>query len=55
MVTHIVENRLGKTSLSYSGQLDLYQKVVSAEFPDQPTVECWIHLVNSGAASRGNG
>jgi ATP-dependent exoDNAse (exonuclease V) beta subunit len=41
-----------KTALSYSGQLHLYQQVVSAAYPDQPTAECWIHLVSSGAALR---
>jgi hypothetical protein len=40
-----------QTALSYSGQLTLYQQVVSAEFPDDPKAECWIHLVSSGAAA----
>ena len=44
-----------KTALSYSGQLDLYQQVVSGEYPDQPAAECWIHLVSSGAATRVTG
>ena len=41
-----------KTALSYSGQLDLYQQVVLAEYPDQLAAECWIHLVSSAAATR---
>ena len=41
-----------RTALSYSGQLELYQQVVSAKFPDGPEAECWIHLVSSGAAVR---
>lgn len=41
-----------KTALSYSGQLQLYQQVVSAAYPDQPNAECWIHLVSSGVAVR---
>ncbi|MBN8457515.1 MAG: UvrD-helicase domain-containing protein [Verrucomicrobia bacterium] len=41
-----------KNALSYSGQLHLYQQVVSAANPDQPSPECWIHLVSSGAAVR---
>lgn len=44
-----------KTALSYSGQLHLYQQVVSAAYPDQPALECWIHLVSSGAALRVTG
>ena len=42
----------GGPALSYSGQLDLYQQVVSAEYPDQPAAECWIHLVSSDVAAR---
>ena len=41
-----------QTALSYSGQLNLYQQVVSAAYPDEPAAECWIHLVSSGAALR---
>jgi ATP-dependent helicase/nuclease subunit A len=41
-----------KAALSYSGQLHLYQQVVSAAYPDQPAAECWIHLVSSGVALR---
>jgi ATP-dependent helicase/nuclease subunit A len=41
-----------KTALSYSGQLHLYQQVVSAAYPDHPPAECWIHLVSSGVALR---
>lgn len=41
-----------KTALSYSGQLNLYQQVVSAAYPDQPAAECWIHLVSSAAGLR---
>jgi ATP-dependent helicase/nuclease subunit A len=40
-----------QTALSYSGQLNLYQQVVSARHPGQPQAECWIHLVSSGAAA----
>ena len=40
------------TALSYSGQLDLYRQVVSAEYPDEPVAECWIHLASFGAAAR---
>jgi len=42
-------------ALSYSGQLNLYQQVVSAKYQDQPEAECWIHLVSSGAATRVTG
>lgn len=42
----------GKKALSHSGQLHLYQQVVSAAYPDQPSAECWIHLVSSAAAVR---
>jgi ATP-dependent exoDNAse (exonuclease V) beta subunit len=41
-----------ETVLSYSGQLGLYQQVVSAGYPDAPVPTCWIHLVSSGAAAR---
>lgn len=41
-----------QTALAYSGQLDLYRQVVSAAYPNDPTPECWIHLVSSGAAIR---
>lgn len=41
-----------ETALSYSGQLSLYQQVVSAAYPDQPTAETWLHLVSAGAALR---
>ena len=42
-------------ALSYSGQLNLYQQVVSAKYPDQQQAECWIHLVSSAAAARVTG
>ena len=41
-----------QTALSYSGQLNLYQQVVSAKYSDGPAADCWIHLVSSGAAVR---
>ena len=41
-----------QTALSYSGQLNLYQQVVSAAYPDEPAAECWIHLVSSAAGLR---
>jgi len=41
-----------QTALSYSGQLNLYQQVVSAAYPDDPAAECWVHLVSSAAALR---
>lgn len=44
----------GKTALSYSGQLNLYRQVVSAEYPDEPEAQCWIHLASSAAALRVN-
>lgn len=44
-----------ETVLSFSGQLNLYQQVVSAEYPDKPAPECWIHLASSGVAARVSG
>jgi ATP-dependent exoDNAse (exonuclease V) beta subunit len=37
-------------TLSYSGQLDLYRKVVQADSPQYSSPSTWIHFVTSGAA-----
>ncbi len=35
---------------SYSGQLNLYQKVVEASYPDSPRPSTWIHFITTGSA-----